>query len=138
METLVRAGYRVFGVDAKLDAVCGAVSAAAKRGLVVRGWCADLTEHPLPRGRFELIVVTRYLQRDLVPAIVQALVPGGVVLYETFTTRQRALGRGPTSPDHLLEPGELRTLFAGLEVLSYDEVTAADAVARIAGRKRSA
>jgi len=138
VETLVRAGYRVFGVDAKLDAVRGAVSAAAARGLVVRGWCADLTGHPLPRGRFELIVVTRYLQRDLFPAIARALGPGGVVLYETFTTGQRALGRGPTSPDHLLGPGELRTLFAGLEVLFYEEVTAADAVARIVGRRASA
>ena len=132
---LGQAGYRVFGVDAKLDAVRGAVSAAAARGLVVRGWCADLTEHPLPRDRFELIVVARYLQRDLFPAISRALAPGGVVVYETFTTGQRALGRGPTSPDHLLEPGELRELCAGLDVLFYEEVTAGEAVARIVGRR---
>jgi SAM-dependent methyltransferase len=138
VEALVRAGYRLFGVDAKLDAVRSAVSASATHGLVVRGWCADLTEHPLPRDRFELIVVTRYLQRDLFPAISRALVPGGVVLYETFTEGQRALGRGPTSPDHLLGPGELRASFAGLDVLFYEEVTAAEAVARIVGRKASA
>jgi hypothetical protein len=59
------------------------------------------------------------------------------VLYETFTTRQRELGRPPTSPDHLLEPGELRERFDGFDLLFYEEVAALDAVARIAARARS-
>ncbi len=62
-------GFRVFGVDVKLDAVRDAVAQASTRGLVVRGWCADLTRFPLPRERFELVVVTRYLQRDLFPSL---------------------------------------------------------------------
>ena len=73
------------------DGGCGARASAS------RGWCADLTQHPLPRGRFDLVVVCRYLQRDLFPALRAAVAPGGVVIYETFTTRQRALGRPPTS-----------------------------------------
>jgi hypothetical protein len=56
------------------------------------------------------------------------------VLYETFTTAQRALGTGPTSPDHLLEPDELRRAFDGFDVLFYEEVTAPQAVARIAAQ----
>ena len=64
---LARAGFRTFGVDAKLDAVREAMAAGAREGVRVRGWCADLTQHPLPRGRFDLVVVSRYLQRDLFP-----------------------------------------------------------------------
>src|SRR5438105_14111800 len=105
---LARAGFRVFGVDVKLDAVRDAVAAATAEGLRVHAWCADLTQHPLPSGRFDLIVVSRYLQRDLFPAVRSAVVPGGVVLYETFTMSQRALGSGQTSSDHLHEPVELR------------------------------
>jgi len=59
------------------------------------------------------------------------------VLYETFTTAQRALGSGPTSPDHLLEPGELRRVFEGFDVLFYEEVTAPEAIARIVARSRA-
>jgi SAM-dependent methyltransferase len=132
---LAEHGFRVFGVDARFDAVRDAVAKASTRGLVVRGWCADLTRFPLPRGRFELIVVSRYLQRDLFPSLGDALTPGGIVLFETFTEAQRAHGRGPTSPDHLLAPGELRARFDTFEVLFYEEVAEPDAVARIVAKK---
>jgi tellurite methyltransferase len=131
---LADAGFRTFGVDVKLDAVKDAVAAGALIDRSILGWCADLTEHPLPRSRFDLIVVTRYLQRDLFESIGAALTPGGIVLYETFTTLQRALGSGPTSPDHLLEPGELERRFEKLEVLFYEETSAPEAVARLAAR----
>src|SRR5262249_36707109 len=134
---LARAGFRVFGVDVKPDAVRDAVAAANRAGVALRAWCADLTQHPLPAARFDLVVVSRYLQRDLLPALRSAAAPGGVVLYETFTTAQRALGTGPTSPDHLLEPGELRSRFevAGWEVLFYEETVEPEAVARLAARR---
>src|SRR5436189_1448535 len=76
---LAALGFEVYGVDIKLDAVLNASRDAAKQGLMLRGWCADLRVSPLPRERFELVVVTRYLQRDLMRAIGEALVPGGVV-----------------------------------------------------------
>lgn len=132
---LAEAGFRVFGVDVKLDAVRDAVSHASARGLVVRGWCADLTEYPLPQERFDLVVVSRYLQRDLFPSLGAAVAPGGMVLYETFTEAQRSLGRGPTSPDHLLKPGELRSRFERFQVLFYEEVLEPEAVARIVAKK---
>jgi SAM-dependent methyltransferase len=135
--TLARAGFRTFGVDVKLDAVREAIADARGEGVRVHGWCADLTQHPLPRDRFDLVLVSRYLQRDLFPDLRAALAPGGVVIYETFTTHQRELGRPPTSADHLLEPGELRRRFDGFDVLFYEEVRAPDAVARLAARSRS-
>jgi len=90
---------------------------------------------PLPAAAFDLLVVTRYLQRDLFPSLRGAVRPGGCVIYETFTVRQRELGVGPTSPDHLLAPGELRALFAGWDVLFDEEVTAPEAVARMVARR---
>ena len=134
---LARAGFRTFGVDITLEAVRDAIAAARAEGLRVEGWCADLTRYPLPRAAFDLIVVCRYLQRDLFADLRAALAPGGTVIYETFTTAQRALGKPPTSADHLLEPGELRRQFDGLDLLFYEEVLAPDAVARLAARSRS-
>jgi tellurite methyltransferase len=134
---MARAGLRTFGVDVKFSAVREATEAAQREGVRVEGWCADLTCYPLPRARFDLVVVSRYLQRDLFADLRAALAPGGVVVYETFTTHQRALQRPPTSPDHLLEPGELRRVFDDFEVLYYEELLAQDAVARLAARSRS-
>jgi 2-polyprenyl-3-methyl-5-hydroxy-6-metoxy-1,4-benzoquinol methylase len=132
---IARAGFRVFGVDVKLDAIRDAVATASAAGVHLHAWCADLTQHPLPGSRFDLIVVSRYLQRDLFPDLKAAVAPHGAVLYETFTTAQRALGVGPTSPDHLLEPGELRRRFDDWDVLFYEETLGPEAVARIAARR---
>ena len=132
---LAQLGLRVFGVDASYEAVHTARQRVTASGLAVRAWCADLTVSALPRERFEMIVVTRYLQRDLFAAIQDAVTPNGIVIYETFTVKQRTLGFGPTSPDHLLEPGELRSRFDALDILFYEEVPAPEAVARIVARK---
>jgi tellurite methyltransferase len=134
---LARLGFVTFAVDVKLEALREAVQTAAAGDLRLRVWCADLTRHPLPARRFDVIVVSRYLQRDLFPSLQAAAAIGGVVVYETFTTAQRAHGTGPTSPDHLLEPDELRGRFAvpGWEVLCYEETREPEAVARLAARR---
>jgi SAM-dependent methyltransferase len=133
---LADAGFRTFAVDNRVEALRDAALAVARRGSILRAWCADLTVAPLPRERFELILVTRYLQRDLFPALKTALAPGGVVMYETFTEEQRVLGAGPRSPEHLLRAGELRTCFDDCEIVFCEEVTEPEAVARIVARKR--
>lgn len=134
---LASAGYRVFGVDIKHEAVREAMAALAHDGLAMRGWCADLTVSGLPPGRFDLVVVTRFLQRDLFPSLIGALRLGGVILYETFTEAQRAHGRGPTSGEHLLKSGELPSYFSQIETLFYEETTEPDALARLAARAPS-
>jgi SAM-dependent methyltransferase len=57
-------------------------------------------------GGYDGIVVTNYLPRPLLPAIGQALAPGGVVIYETFAVGNESFGR-PQNPDFLLRPSEL-------------------------------
>jgi len=131
---IARGGYCVYGVDVNPEALQDAARVAQREGVRLRVWSADLTQHPLPRAYFDVVLVTRYLQRDLFPAIRDALVPGGIVIYETFTVKQLALGVGPKSPDHLLEPGELRRHFDDFEVLFYEEVERPEAIARLVAR----
>ena len=84
---------------------------------------------------FDVVVVTRYLQRDLFASIKGSLRLGGCVVYETFTTAQLELGTGPRSPDHLLRAGELRTAFADWDVMFYEEVDRPEAVARLVAQR---
>lgn len=136
LELLARAGFRPFGVDRSLEAVRAAVEAASS-SLAGRAFCADMTIHPLPVSWFDLVLVTRYLDRARMPALEAALAPGGIIIYETFTVHQRQLGRGPTSTAHLLEPGELPLLLPACEPLFYEEVSTPDAVARLVARRRA-
>lgn len=132
---MARAGYAVTALDIRLDALRALRASARDEGLAIQAACVDLTRFPLPRERFDLIIVTRYLDRTHVPALRAALTPGGILLYETFTEHQRGHQTGPRSSAHLLRPGELRTLVTGLDVLFDEEVSEPEAVARIAARK---
>ncbi|MGH0035545.1 MAG: class I SAM-dependent methyltransferase [Myxococcota bacterium] len=76
---------------------------------------------PFRSGSCGAILVFRFLFRPLAPEIARVLAPGGWLLYETFTTRQRELDYGPSNPAFLLEPGELPGLFPELEVVEHAE-----------------
>lgn len=135
---LAEAGFVTFGVDRSLERLSTARVRARQRTLAVCQWAADLDTYPLPRERFDLLFCTRFLLRARW-ADLQALVrPGGFVVYETFTTAQLAKGVGPSSPDHLLEPGELRRAFDAWDVVFSEEVDEPAAVARLVARKPGA
>ena len=134
---LAAAGFRVTAVELRFDALVQARAAVRADGFTLSCVSADCTQFPLPRHTFHVIVVTRYLDRALFPALREALVPGGVLLYETFTEHQLRYDRGPRSRAHLLAPGELRVLLRGMDVLFDEEVMAPEAVARFAARRRA-
>jgi len=117
---IARTGRRVEAID-RTFARCAEVAARAREErLPVDVVCADLERQPLPVGRYAVVVNTLYLDRALVPALVRSLRPGGVLLFETFTTAQLATGH-PRNPAFTLAPGELRRLAAGLEIVAYRE-----------------
>jgi SAM-dependent methyltransferase len=115
-------GFRTLAVDRDAEALRSLGEEASRRGLSIRAQLVDLEngEPFLAPGSFDLIVVVHYLHRPLFPSIVDALRPGGVLVYETFTRAQAARGK-PTNPAFLLEPGELMSLVRPLEILANRE-----------------
>ena len=82
-------------------------------------WEVDFEDpdcRPLTGKNFDAILVFNYLHRPLIPDIRSCLVEGGLLIYETFTVEQAAIGR-PRNPDFLLNPGELRSWFEDWNVL---------------------
>jgi SAM-dependent methyltransferase len=78
---------------------------------------------PLAGRSFGGVVVTNYLHRPLLDDLVAAVAPGGVLIYETFTEGNEALGGRVTNPDFLLRHGELLELARGrLRVVAYEDV----------------
>jgi SAM-dependent methyltransferase len=98
----------------------------------------DLEGGPWPYdlGAWQGVVVVNYLHRPLLPRLVEALAPGGVLLYATFARGQERYGR-PRNPMHLLLPGELLELARGrLRVVAYEDVE--QAAPQLAFRQRLA
>ncbi len=97
---------------------------------------------PLPGRRFGAVVVTNYLHRPLMPALLDAIEPGGMLLYETFMEGNERFGR-PSRPEFLLKDGELLELVRGrFSVVAYEARMVSDPrmamVQRIAARLRTA
>ena len=61
---------------------------------------------PFQAGRYAAIVVTNYLYRPTLAALPSCLVPGGILIYETFARGNERFGK-PSNPDFLLAPNEL-------------------------------
>jgi rhodanese-related sulfurtransferase len=119
---LAGAGFRVDAVDRDEARIAGLEATADRLELPVEARVVDLEtgDVDLGDGVYGVVLVFHYLHRPLFPALLRALAPGGVLLYETFTTAQAARGK-PTNPDFLLQPGELVARVAPLEVLRQRE-----------------
>jgi SAM-dependent methyltransferase len=135
---LAEAGFVTYGVDLAVERLQSARRAILARRLCVLQWAADLDTYPLPPDYFDLLFCTRFLLRARWDDLKRSVRPGGFVMYETFTVGQIARGFGPSSPDHLLHPGELETAFADWTVLLSEEVAEPAAMARLVARKPGA
>ena len=134
---LAAAGLEVTAADRDPGALRAVAEAKARLGLPVSIREMDLegVETDLGEAAFDVVVVFRYLHRPLFAALLRALAPGGLLVYETFTRAQAEHGH-PKNPAFLLEPGELRTLVAPLAVVRYREGERDGAfVAGVAARK---
>lgn len=80
----------------------------------------DVTAYPPPVDSFDVIVVSRFLDRSLVPHLIQALRPAGLLFYQTFTY-SAVMTTGPTNPAYRLAPQELLRLLQSLHILVYRE-----------------
>jgi len=99
---------------------------------------ADLEKHEFPIGEasWDLIVVSLYLQRDLLEPIKRGLKPGGIAIVIVLMMepgREQSLFR--------VRPGELAKYFEGWEILHYYEGKSSDSehhrsVAEIVATKR--
>jgi SAM-dependent methyltransferase len=111
-------GHPVDAVDRDADAIAALAKIAGITALR-----ADIEGGPWPyAGRqFAAVVVTNYLHRPLFPALLAALAPGGVLIYETFALGNEVYGR-PANPDFLLQRGELLRVAAGTRILAFEDI----------------
>jgi SAM-dependent methyltransferase len=112
-------GHPVEAVDRDPDAMRALDGIAGIRTRVADieagGW-------PYADDTFSGVLVTNYLHRPLLPLLVAAVAPGGVLIYETFAAGNERFGR-PSNPDFLLQPGELLEAVHGqLRVLAYEDL----------------
>ncbi|MGZ8202820.1 MAG: class I SAM-dependent methyltransferase [Burkholderiales bacterium] len=118
-----RRGHPVDAVDRDAETMAQLAQVAG-----VNAVCADIEngEWPFARGRYAAVVTANYLHRPLLPTLIDALAPDGVLIYETFAEGNERYGR-PTNPAFLLKRGELLEAVRGrLTVIAYEDLHTAD------------
>ena len=132
---LAQNGFEVTAVDISPRGLAKGMRRAAELGVRVNFVQADLETYRLPET-YDLIINFNFLLRPLIPALFDALAPGGVILMETILSAPSLQGTHRTH--FLLRQGELEELFSQLDgdiVLVEEAASGETPVARVLFKK---
>jgi|GEM_PF-366866 len=148
--TLSMMGGDVTAVDLLPDALAMAEQLADRMNVYIAPRLMDLrNQRPPVDEQFDTILMIRFLERPLIPWIVEILSPGGLLILEVFRQETKSPTKSPHSKK--LESGEGIQLFtssistesgeqiAPLQILEYAECLdeSGQAVTRLVARKPS-
>ena len=117
---LAELGLAVTAWDISSVAIDKLTAYAVQQGLNINARQKKITAESFTGCCFDVIVVSRFLDRSLSDAIIGALKPDGLLFYQTFT-REKTSRKPPNNPDYLLTENELLALFSPLRVIFYRE-----------------
>ena len=117
---LAQSGLSVSAWDISATALAGLVDNAQQEGLSVACEVRDVACQPPEPDSFDVIVVSRFLDRTIMANIKRALAKDGLIFYQTFT-KNKVDSDGPRNPKYLLDNNELLGFFKDWSILYYRE-----------------
>lgn len=119
---LAACGWDVTAIDVLPDAIERATSLAARYPSAtphVRWLAADIERNPgVAAGKYDLIIMFRYLHRPLLPMMYAWLRPGGTILCEVFTPTHRTQHGKPADARRTATSGDLAACLPMARVIS--------------------
>ena len=114
---LAKQGWQVTAIDQQAAVIKRAKQLANRSSAAVKWKCCDLKKPDcLPQNGFDLVLMMRYLNRDLFASLRQAVNPGGYLVMQAFMQGAEAFG-SPKNPNFLLAPGELAEVFSDFTII---------------------
>ena len=123
-------GYDSYAWDISDAAIKKVQQFAQQKQLNIHSKRCDITQQELLAASFDVILVSRFLLREMIPTIIAALRPGGLIFYQTFVQdvvvnkeaeRLKCASPGPKNNDFRLQTNELLKLFSTLTIRYYRE-----------------
>ena len=120
--------FQVDAVDFSETVIESINQYAKKEKLAVSGIVRDIEEQGLYSAsalnkKYDIIVVSHFLNRALFPQIISSLKPNGLLFYQTWS-QEKVNDSGPKNKDFRLKTGELLALCSNLIPMSYTENSA--------------
>lgn len=117
---LARQGLETHAWDISEQALNLLSKSAAKENLNLITTQRDIVSQPPAADTFDVIVVSRFLDRSIISRLINALRRGGLIYYQTFIKDLRDV-YGPGNPAYRLDDNELLQLFSTLHLVFYRE-----------------
>jgi 2-polyprenyl-3-methyl-5-hydroxy-6-metoxy-1,4-benzoquinol methylase len=117
---LAQRGLAVTALDISFVAIDKLTTYAKQQGLKINARQEKIVPESFTKSHFDVIVVSRFLDRTLSDAIIGSLKPNGLLFYQTFT-QEKIYSKSPNNPNYLLASGALLALFSGLKLVFYRE-----------------
>lgn len=117
---LAKHGLQTHAWDISREALMILNSAAVKESLDLVTEQRDVVLNPPAADTFDVIVVSRFLDRTIIDSLIKAIRYKGLIYYQTFIKDKRD-DFGPNNPDYRLDTNELIRLFSALKIIYYRE-----------------
>ncbi|MEH6456915.1 MAG: class I SAM-dependent methyltransferase [Cocleimonas sp.] len=117
---LAKNKFSVDAIDISSVLIQGLEKYVVSQNLDINCQIRDIENDGLSDKKYDVIVVSYFLNRDLFPQIVNALKPNGLLYYQTWSKLQIDR-KGPRNPEFRLDKGELLHLCEGLQIIYFRE-----------------
>jgi len=117
---LAKRGFDVDAVDISPIVLSSVEQYVSQQNLSITCICQDIEKNGLIDEKYDVIVVSYFLDRALFPEIIRALKPNGLLFYETWS-QKKVDDSGPNNLDFRLKATELLKLTSALRPLFYRE-----------------
>ncbi len=117
---LSRHNLHTYAWDISSSAIKHLINYASTLNLDIKTEVRDVITNPPEKNSFDVIVVSHFLDRQIMPHIISALRKGGLLFYQTFT-KAHVQETGPSNEKYRLDKNELLNLCKGLDVVVYRE-----------------
>ena len=120
---LAKRGFTVDGNDVSDVAVEKAMAEAKQQKVTLKPIVADLNQYNIPENTYELILVSLFYSKTLVPKFQKALKKGGYIMFYLRVVDPQNRKR-PDSPDNFeVKPAELKEALKDFQIKAYKEFT---------------
>jgi tellurite methyltransferase len=120
---MAQKGFQVTGIDISSVAVKKANLLAKEFNVKIKSVVASMNEYTIPEGSFDAILCFYYVDRSLISKMMKWLKPGGLLVFEAHTLKQReSFKKYQNEPvNYFLKSQELLSLFKDYQILKFEE-----------------
>ncbi|EQC44698.1 bifunctional 2-polyprenyl-6-hydroxyphenol methylase/3-demethylubiquinol 3-O-methyltransferase UbiG [Bacteriovorax sp. Seq25_V] len=118
---LATKGYKVTGIDISNVAIKKARMLAREFGVRIDTVHKSVNDYDVPNGSIDAIICFYYVDREIVKKLMDWLKPGGVLVFEGYTLKEKEMNGMKEKDSYLLKNDELLTLFPKFNILKYEQ-----------------